>query len=175
MTEGLEACVVVIDIVATTVSTVRVKLGATAAAEQPLAKAHSEQAVGDGVEAGVEEAKDEEHMSKGVRDGLLHVIREQPVPQTQEVIRCPAHHEGADYDHTHLQSPHACSWDVVVRAAEVHIPRQHYTETRGSDIIVHFNTYKLREMFLFGSLKQRSSHRAPLVHLTVVNPSEAVT
>lgn len=54
---------------------------------------NGEQPVGDGVQAGVEEAKDEKHVSERMRDRLLHFVREQPVPQSEQVVRSPADDE----------------------------------------------------------------------------------
>lgn len=83
------------------------------------------QAVDDGVEARVKEAKDEQHVGQRVGHRLLHVLRVQPVPQTQQVVGGPADDEGRHDDDAHLQSPHPSFGDVVVGAAEVDVPRHH--------------------------------------------------
>lgn len=49
-------------------------------APQASAEAYGEQAVNDGVEAGVEKSKDEQDVSEGVRHLSLQVIWEEPVP-----------------------------------------------------------------------------------------------
>lgn len=95
-----------------------------------LAEVNGEQTVSDGVQTGVEEAKDKQHVSERMRDRLLHFFGEQPVPQAQQVVRSPADDEGRHDDNAHLKSPHPCFRDVVVRAAEMHISRQHYQERK---------------------------------------------
>lgn len=96
-------------------------------AAPPEARVHvnSEQAVGDGVQAGVEEAEYEEHVGERVGDGLLHPLGEEPVPQAQQVVRSPADDERRHDHDAHLQGPHASLGDVVVGAAQVDVPRQH--------------------------------------------------
>lgn len=96
-------------------------------AAPPEARVHvnGEQAVGDGVQAGVEEAEYEEHVGERVGDGLLHPLGEEPVPQAQQVVRSPADDERRHDHDAHLQGPHASLGDVVVGAAQVDVPRQH--------------------------------------------------
>lgn len=92
---------------------------------QPSAEAYGEQAVNDGVNARVEKSKDEEDVGEGVRHLALQVVGEEPVPQTQQVVRSPADDE-AEHDHdAHFQSPHSSSGNVVVGAAEIQLIRGH--------------------------------------------------
>lgn len=84
------------------------------AAAQPPTEAYGEQAVDDGVEAGVDQPENEEDVREGVGDFALQVIGEEPVPQTQQVVRRPAHHEANDDDQAHLQSPHPRLGDVIL-------------------------------------------------------------
>lgn len=93
----------------------------SAALFKALAKMDGKQAVGDGIQTRVEEAKDEEHVSERMRDRLLHFLGKQPVPQAEQVVRSPADDEGRHDHDAHLQSPHAGFGDVVVGAAEVHV------------------------------------------------------
>lgn len=86
-----------------------------------LVKVDGEQAVGDGVQARVEEAEDEEHVSERMRDRLLHFLGKQPVPQAEQVVWSPADDEGRHDHDAHLQRPHPGFGDVVVRAAEVNV------------------------------------------------------
>lgn len=81
---------------------------------QPLAEVYGEQPVDDGVQAGVKKPKDEQDVGEGVRDLSFQVIWEEPVPQTQQVVRSPADYEADHYDDAHLQSSHSRFWDVVV-------------------------------------------------------------
>lgn len=74
------------------------------------------EAVDDRVAAGVEVAEDEE----GVVDVLgreAHHVRLEPVPQAQQVVGSPAHHEGQHDHHRHLQSLHPSLRDDVGAAA----------------------------------------------------------
>ena len=91
-----------------------------------LVEVNGEQTVSDGVQTCVEEAKDKQHVSERMRDRLLHFFGEQPIPQAQQVVWSPADDERRHDDNAHLKSPHPRFGDVVVRAAEMHIPRQHY-------------------------------------------------
>lgn len=88
-------------------------------APQASAEAYGEQAVNDGVKAGVEKSKDKQDVGEGVRHLSLQVIWEEPVPQTQQVVRSPADYEAEHYDDAHFQSPHPSFGDVVLRAAEI--------------------------------------------------------
>lgn len=63
---------------------------------------NSEQTISDGVQDGVEEAKNKKNVSQWVGNGLLQVVREKPVPQAQEVVRCPAHNKGRHNDNAHF-------------------------------------------------------------------------
>lgn len=96
-------------------------------APPPEARVHvnGEQAVGDGVQAGVEQAEDEEHVGERVGHGLLHPLGEEPVPQAQQVVGSPADDEGRHDHDAHLQGPHASLGDVVVGAAQVDVPGEH--------------------------------------------------
>ena len=102
------------------------RISSAEASLQTLVEVNGEQTVSDGVQTGVEEAKDKQHVGERVRDRLLHFFGEQPVPQAQQVVRSPADDEGRHDDNAHLKSPHPRFGDVVVRAAEMHISRQHY-------------------------------------------------
>lgn len=101
------------------------RVGRPAAPAQARVHVNGEQAVGDGVQAGVEEAEYEEHVGERVGDGLLHPLWEEPVPQAQQVVRSPADDEGRHDHDAHLQGPHASLGDVVVGAAQVDVPGQH--------------------------------------------------
>lgn len=101
------------------------RVGRPAAPAQARVHVNGEQAVGDGVQAGVEEAEYEEHVGERVGDGLLHPLWEEPVPQAQQVVRSPADDEGRHDHDAHLQRPHASLGDVVVGAAQVDVPGQH--------------------------------------------------
>lgn len=89
------------------------------AAPQPSAEAYGEQAVDDGVQAGVKEPEDEQDVGEGVGDFPLQVVWEEPVPQTQQVVRSPADDEADHDDDAHLQSSHSGFGDVVFGAAEI--------------------------------------------------------
>lgn len=69
---------------------------------QTLVKVNRKQTVCDGVKTRVEEAKNKQHMSEGMRDSLLHSLGKQPVPQAQQVVRGPADDERRHNDNTHL-------------------------------------------------------------------------
>ena len=81
---------------------------------QAVVEVDGEQAVRDRVQAGVEQAENEQHVCQRVGHSLLHVLWEQPVPQAQQIVGGPAHDEGRDDDDAHLQGPHAGFGDVVV-------------------------------------------------------------
>jgi len=98
---------------------VRHRRGFAVAAPQPLAEAYGEQAVDDGVQAGVEKPKDEQDVGEGVGDFPLQVVRKEPVPQTQQVVRSPADYEADHYDDAHFQSSHPGFGDVVLGASEM--------------------------------------------------------
>lgn len=80
-------------------------------------EANGEEAIDDGVQAGVEKPEDEEDVSERVGHLPLQVVGEEPVPQAQQVVRSPAHDEADDDDQAHLQSSHSGFGDVVLRAA----------------------------------------------------------
>lgn len=84
------------------------------AAAQASAEADGEEAIDDWVNARVEEPKDEEHVGEGVGHLPLQVVREEPVPETQQVVGRPADDEAEHDDHAHLQSPQPSSGDVVL-------------------------------------------------------------
>lgn len=90
-----------------------------------MAEMDSEQAVSYWVQTGIEEAKNKEHMSQRMRDRLIHIIWEEPVPQSQQVVRGPADDEGSHDNNAHFQSPHPCFWNVVVGASEMYLLRRH--------------------------------------------------
>lgn len=96
-------------------------VGSSTAPFKALVKVDGKQAVSDGVQTSVEEAKDEEHVSERMRHRLLHFLGKQPVPQAEQVVGSPADDEGRHDDDAHLQSPHPGFGDVVVGAAEVHV------------------------------------------------------
>lgn len=100
--------------------------GFAVTAPQASAEAYGEQAVNDGVEAGVEKSKDEKDVGEGVRHLSLQVIWEEPVPQTQQVVRSPADYEAEHYDNAHFQSPHPSFGDVVLWAAEIELIWGHW-------------------------------------------------
>lgn len=108
--------------------------GFAVAAPQPLAEAYGEQAVDDGVQAGVEKPKDEQDVGEGVRDLSLQVIWEEPVPQTQQVVRSPADYEADHYDDAHFQSSHSSFGDVVLWATEMWLIWGHWRKERESGI-----------------------------------------
>jgi len=81
-----------------------------------------EEPIGDGVQAGIEEAKDEEDVGEGWWDLLLHGSWTEPVPQPQQVVGGPAEDEGGDDDQAHLQRAQPCPWDVAPRAPQRHVP-----------------------------------------------------
>lgn len=93
---------------------VRHHCGFLVAAPTTLAEANGEQAVDDGIQAGVEKSKDEQDVREGVRDFTLQVVWEEPVPQTQQVVRSPADYEADHYDDAHFQSSHSGFGDVVL-------------------------------------------------------------
>lgn len=97
------------------------RVGSSTAPFEALVEMDGKQAVSDGVQTGVEEAKDEEHVSERMRHRLLHLLGKEPVPQAQQVVGSPADDEGRHDDDAHLQSPHPGFGDVVVGAAEVHV------------------------------------------------------
>ncbi len=74
------------------------------------------EAVDDGVTAGVQVPKHEEGVVYVLRCDTQHVGLE-PVPDSQQVVRSPAHHEGQHDDHRHLQSLHPSLRDDVSAAA----------------------------------------------------------
>ena len=92
---------------------VRIHCSFAVAAPQPPAEAYGEQAVDDGVQTGVEKPKDEQDMGEGVRDFSLQVVREEPVPQTQQVVWSPADYEADHDDNAHFESSHSGFGDVV--------------------------------------------------------------
>lgn len=98
----------------TSVFHLRPRARAVAASPQTVVKVNREQTVRDGIEARVEEAEDKQHVSERVRHRLLHFLREQPVPQAQQVVRGPAHDERRHDDDAHLKSPHPSFGDVAV-------------------------------------------------------------
>lgn len=93
--------------------------GFAVAAPPALAEAYGEQAVDDGVQAGVEKPKDEQDVGEGMRDFSLQVVWEEPVPQTQQVVRSPADYEADHNDDAHFQSSHSRFGDVVLWATEM--------------------------------------------------------
>lgn len=74
------------------------------------------QAVDDRVAAGVEVAEDEEDVVDVLGRHLQH-LRLKPVPDPQQVVRRPAHHEGHHDDDGHLQRLHPGLGDRVRPAA----------------------------------------------------------
>ena len=74
------------------------------------------EAVDDGVAAGVQVPEHEEAVVDVLRSDVQHVGLE-PVPDTQQVVRSPANHEGQHDDHRHLQSLHPGLRDDVSAAA----------------------------------------------------------
>lgn len=104
--------------------------GFAVAATQPLAEAYGEQAVDDGVQAGVEKSEDEEDVGEGVGDLPLQVVREEPVPQTQQIVRSPADYEAHHYEDAHFQSSHSGFGDVVLRATQMWLVGGHWTLER---------------------------------------------
>lgn len=83
-------------------------------AAQPSTETYGEKAIDDGIEAGVDKPKNEQDVGERVRDFALQVIREEPVPQTQQVVWSPADDEADHYDQAHLQGPHPGLGDVVL-------------------------------------------------------------
>lgn len=69
---------------------------------EPLSEVNGEQAVDDRVKAGVDEPKDEQDVGQRVGDFPLQVVREEPVPQAQQVVWSPADNEGRDNHNTHF-------------------------------------------------------------------------
>lgn len=94
--------------------------GAAAGAPDLPAEVHCEEPIDEGVQTGIEEAKEEEDVAEGGRDLLpgQHVWGE-PVPDAQEVVGSPAYDEGEDNDDGHLQGAQPGPRDIVVGAAEV--------------------------------------------------------
>lgn len=86
---------------------------------------NGEEAVDDGVQAGIEEAKEEQNVGQRVRDLPLQVIGEEPVPQAQQVVRRPADNERGDDHDAHFQSSHAGSGDVILRTSQMHFTGGH--------------------------------------------------
>lgn len=83
---------------------------------QVSSKRRHVEAVDDGVAAGVQVPKDKEH----VVDVLGRVPDHggvEPVPDSQQVIRGPAHHEGANDRHGHLEGLGTGFGDAVSAAA----------------------------------------------------------
>ena len=74
------------------------------------------EAIDDGVAAGVQVPKHEEGVVDVLRSDAQHVGLE-PVPDPQQVVWRPAHHEGQHDDHRHLQSLHPGLRDDVSAAA----------------------------------------------------------
>lgn len=74
------------------------------------------EAVDDGVAAGVQVAEHEEGVVNVLGCDAQHVGLE-PVPDPQQVVWSPAHHEGQHDDHRHLQRLHAGLRDHVGAAA----------------------------------------------------------
>ena len=74
------------------------------------------EAVDDGVTAGVQVPKYKEGVVDILRSDTQH-FRLEPIPDPQQVVRRPAHDEGQNYDHRHLQSLHPSFRDDVSAAA----------------------------------------------------------
>lgn len=74
------------------------------------------EAVDDGIAAGVQIPKNKESVVDIVRRDVQHVGLE-PVPDAQQVVGSPAHHEGQHDDHRHLQGLHPSFRDDVSAAA----------------------------------------------------------
>lgn len=75
---------------------------------------NGEEAVDERVQAGVDEPEDEQDVGQGVGDLPFQVVREEPVPQAQQVVRSPADNERQNYHNTHFQSSHPCPGNVVL-------------------------------------------------------------
>lgn len=88
---------------------------------EALVQMNGKQAISDGIQTGVEEAKYEKQVCERVGDGLLHFLGEEPVPQAQQVVRSPADDERRHDHDAHLESPHPSFGDVVMGAAQVNI------------------------------------------------------
>lgn len=76
--------------------------GPTAAGSEVGPEGGRVEAIDDGVAAGVQVPKDKEAMMHVLGCEAQHGWLE-PVPQPQQVVRRPAHHEGQYDDHRHLQ------------------------------------------------------------------------
>lgn len=63
---------------------------------------NGEQAVDHGVQAGIEQPEDEQNVGQGVGHFSLQVIRKEPVPQAQQVVRRPADDERGDDHNAHF-------------------------------------------------------------------------
>lgn len=74
------------------------------------------EAVDDGIAAGVQVPEHEEGVVHVLRCDVQHLGLE-PVPDPQQVVRSPAHHEGQNDDHRHLQCLHPSLRDDVSAAA----------------------------------------------------------
>lgn len=66
-----------------------------------------EETIDDRIATCVEVAEDEESMMDVFWHRLQHT-RLEPVPNAQQVVRCPAHHKWCHDDDRHLQGLHAC-------------------------------------------------------------------
>lgn len=95
---------------------------ATSAPHLP-AEMHREEPVDERIQARVEEAEEEEDVAERRRHLLPRQhLRGEPVPEAQEVVGRPADDEGEDDDDGHLERAHPGPGDVVVGAAELHLP-----------------------------------------------------
>lgn len=104
-----------------------------ASAEKPpeaLAEVNGEEAVDDGVQAGIEEAKDEQNVGQRVGDLPFQVIREEPVPQAQQVVGSPADDKGGDDDDAHFQGSHPSFGDVILGTPQMHFIGGHWGQKR---------------------------------------------
>lgn len=93
---------------------------ATAAARHHVGEVSSEgscvEAVDDRVAARVQVAKDKQHVVH-ILGGVLDHGRLEPVPDPQQVVRCPTDDEGAHNHNRHLQGLHPGFWYHVCSTA----------------------------------------------------------